>query len=217
MTSQTMVDTIYDTLEIIHDLLTIAGINYTILYGTMLGSKRHNGLIPWDDDADIAIEIKDEEKLLSLKDAFAQRDFVLDSEPLFGYRVWHRKRTFLQERYQLYVPFVDIFLIKSDTHQYHLTTEKVTEMYPAEPLPYGCFERLINVPFGYLTLRGLNENDARQHLDAQYGPDWSDIAYRDYDHSTGEILAVTKVALNEPGLLYPALHSQHTSHPYSHV
>ncbi|CAF1554254.1 unnamed protein product [Didymodactylos carnosus] len=71
ITSQAMVDVIYDTLATMHDLLTGANINYTIFGGTMLGSKRHGGLIPWDDDADIAIEVKDEQKLLALTEAFA--------------------------------------------------------------------------------------------------------------------------------------------------
>jgi lipopolysaccharide cholinephosphotransferase len=209
-TSQTMVDIIYDTLEITHDLLTKAKINYTILGGTMLGSKRHGGLIPWDDDGDIGIEIKDEQKLLALKDAFADRDFVLGPEPLFGYRVWHRDRTVLQERYQLHVPFVDIFMIKNDSNRYHYTTKKIKEMYPGEPLPYGCFERLIDASFGHLTLRGLNDNDAREHLTTQYGPNWSFSAYRDYDHLTGEIIPAVVVVLDQPTISRPALHSKHT-------
>lgn len=49
------------------DLLTKNNIEYFIYWGTLLGSIRHKGLIPWDTDIDIHIHKKDKKKLVNLK------------------------------------------------------------------------------------------------------------------------------------------------------
>ena len=43
----------------IDELCKKHGIRYTLYCGTLLGAIRHNGFIPWDDDADIAMPLKD--------------------------------------------------------------------------------------------------------------------------------------------------------------
>lgn len=41
------------------------GINWRLDYGNVLGAVRHEGFIPWDDDADILVEKKDFKRLCS--------------------------------------------------------------------------------------------------------------------------------------------------------
>ncbi|WP_149304069.1 LicD family protein [Pareuzebyella sediminis] len=42
------------------------GINYSLFGGTMIGAIRHNGFIPWDDDADVVFERVEYEKFLKV-------------------------------------------------------------------------------------------------------------------------------------------------------
>lgn len=50
---------IIDMLKYIHMICVENHIDYSMLGGTMLGAVRHEGFIPWDDDADIGIMRKD--------------------------------------------------------------------------------------------------------------------------------------------------------------
>lgn len=208
-TSQEAVDLIYDTLECLHQVLTENQISYTIFSGTALGAERHGGLIPWDDDGDIIILSDDEQRFVALKDKFAQRGFTLGHEPFFGHRLYHtllaQPRPFDQYPY----PFVDIFLVHDTGTRYELTTDEAREYWPQNPLPYGCFNRLVDVPFGHLMLRGLTPKDSIQHLDEQYGKDWPSVARRDVDHYFYENVPTVDVSLKEEINRRPARHSKH--------
>lgn len=56
-------------IQLLHDfdvLCSHHGITYWAIFGTLLGAVRHRGMIPWDDDVDVAVTRTDLERLRSV-------------------------------------------------------------------------------------------------------------------------------------------------------
>ena len=56
----------FQILKEIKNICLRNNIKYYLGYGTLIGAVRHNGFIPWDDDVDIWVNIKDIEELFRL-------------------------------------------------------------------------------------------------------------------------------------------------------
>lgn len=68
-------------LSILKDLDSLCkknSITYYLAYGSLLGTVRHSGFIPWDDDIDVWVPINEYQKLLSILKAESKYD-VLDN------------------------------------------------------------------------------------------------------------------------------------------
>ncbi|KAL8582760.1 hypothetical protein ACOMHN_021872 [Nucella lapillus] len=51
------------TWRVVHEALTLHNISHFLVEGSLLGAFRHGGVIPWDDDIDLAVDEPDVEKV----------------------------------------------------------------------------------------------------------------------------------------------------------
>lgn len=95
-------------------------IKYSLIGGTLLGAIRHEGFIPWDDDADVGMLRADYEKFREVckTEMNAEKFYFQDDRNTKGYR-WgygkvRRKNTLFLREYQEHLDFgqevfIDIF------------------------------------------------------------------------------------------------------------
>ncbi len=69
-----------DLLKKIDSLTAELGIHYYMAYGSLIGTVRHKGFIPWDDDLDIMMQREDYEKFLAY--------CIQNEEKLYPYRIF---------------------------------------------------------------------------------------------------------------------------------
>lgn len=84
------------------DLCNDNNLYYIIAFGTLLGSVRHKGLIPWDDDIDLIMYFDDMKKIKKLLDDFSNR---------YGYKIFHEwklSRIYIDDEI-----FIDIFFVQN--------------------------------------------------------------------------------------------------------
>ena len=64
--NKTLKNVIRNNLQVFHNFCEKHNLTYYLSDGTLLGAIRHQGMIPWDDDADVCMPRKDYNRLLEL-------------------------------------------------------------------------------------------------------------------------------------------------------
>jgi lipopolysaccharide cholinephosphotransferase len=173
--------TVQDLYQITKDLTEVldkAGIRYIAHAGTLLGIVRNGGIIPWDDDVDLAIFHEDEPKLILLKPALEKLGYhmMYDSKKAVMYDVSKIGNPNFDDhingRKELTFPFVDIFVIHNDlkSDQFVYSNWRTKEMFSTEWYKKEWMFPLKKMIFGPIRLSCPQNPEA--YLDHYYGPTW---------------------------------------------
>ena len=167
----------YQMLKDTHDICTSAGLTYWIDFGTMLGAIRHGGIIPWDDDMDIAIDQADASVFESLKPTFAALGYEIIPF-FFGYKIFPADGQPYEHEGKLYnfkTPYLDVFLTFVKDGKVFYTSPSWGNR--GEFKLYKTLDELFplqDYQFGALVVKG--SNDPSLYFNAFYGSNWYDVA-----------------------------------------
>jgi len=175
----------YQTLEMVDILLKEKGIPYWVTGGSLLGAIRHEAMIPWDDDIDLALFIDDLGKVLLLRPELEKRGLVLLVKrhylkifPADGHQIAHPDGGYYPHRY----PFIDIFLMTHNEGKIVHASERLREGFEKDWLDEEDVAEFTPRKFGPLVVPVPRH--ARAYLERMYGEDCWEYAYADYDHAS---------------------------------
>jgi lipopolysaccharide cholinephosphotransferase len=168
----------YQMMKDFDEVMTHHNIKYWVDFGSLLGAVRHKGIIPWDDDLDIALKKEDIASVLVLKPIFEKLGYRL-KEMFFGYKLIPSQPLNLNLPDQ-YVPFLDIFTISKNKdglwayNDFPLNDKeryKDDDIWPLKRHSFGG----ITVPI---------PQKPHRFLDQEFGDNWADWAYVESAHVT---------------------------------
>lgn len=180
LTSYKDIKNINDLFKKIIILLERHNITYWIQGGTLLGSVRNKGIIPWDDDIDISILEDDIIKLRNLKEELNEMDLDI-TDSFFGYKIYDKNGTNIKGHETFKFPFIDIFVTKKYNTIIKYVSKQALDIWKNDYFTLDELYPLKKYQFEDYEVYG--PNNPYNYLDRLY-PDWKIKAIKTYDHIT---------------------------------
>lgn len=183
ITPPTTIDQMLKILKDMHKFFDDYDIPCFMDGGTLLGSIRHKGIIPWDDDIDIGIFDVDVEKFLKLKTELKTRGYDI-STTFFGFKIFFKNWSLVPNHDYSY-PFLDVFIYeKTPENIYSLKTLQARQTW--SNAYYKGDEIFPLKLYQFKDFKLYGPQNPLPYLIRQYGPDWDTVAYHDYDHQNNK-------------------------------
>ena len=192
---------LYDIVYDLQNLFEEHGIVFWAFEGTLLGAFRHNGLIPWDDDIDMAVKISQREKILNIpKKDWTKHNLVLGKHWL-GFKVFRPSGKWVpntEKKFRYRYPFVDVFIMKKYGKKWQFVKDDKSsawhgDAYSTWPDTYITHSNLFPLTTHKFDFHQGNRrlpvpHNSKPFLDRSY-KGWEDVAYTNaWDHKTEEFV-----------------------------
>lgn len=164
-TKGSIIKKLYRLAYVFHDVMVSNKIIYYASGGTLIGTMRHKGIIPWDNDLDFCVPITSKERFLS--------DQVRKMFKKYGYKInksingWYRVEGKNKDS-------ADVFFVElvKDFVQH---TGKALEFWPKDKILLKDIFPLKERKFGSGFI--LTPNSPNKSLTSLYGKDWNKVGY----------------------------------------